>query len=152
MCRVEFFTVMSASCHYLLQRQGVKEDLLWPFISQIPAIYQLDILQRMARHFDGTYVSRMPLRPNIIVLQDTGGVEYPDKWAACHVECSRCVCHTIIYGRGTEVGIAVEVVIGVLDLLHQPLGCARGVRVPVLVKPKPEGLYSIGANSSESSS
>lgn len=64
-------------------------------VLQLPPIDQLDILQRMARHLDRSHVSRMVLRPNIIVLQDSGRVEDLHKRLAGRVQCARDVGHPI---------------------------------------------------------
>lgn len=76
----------------------------------------------MACHFHRTYVGRVILRPDVIVLQDPGGVEDIDKWLARCIQCPGCVGHTIVHRRAVEIGGAVEIVVGVLNLLHHSLG------------------------------
>jgi hypothetical protein len=83
--------------------QSVMLDL-WTRGIQNPVEYNLDILNQVAREFDVSDISRVVLRPNIVMLQYARCVEIMDEG------CSRLV---------TRVGLICSMVIqdGVLKIL-----------------------------------
>lgn len=76
----------------------------------------------MACHLHSTYVGRVVLWSDVVVLKNTGGVEYVDKGLTRCIQCPCRVRHAIVHYRVVEVGVAIEVVVGILNLLHKPLG------------------------------
>lgn len=76
----------------------------------------LDVLNQVTRKLDMSSICRVPLWSDIIVLQQSSGVEVMYKRSGCLVRYIRCVVNWIVEDRVREILFCVKVFVGGVDL------------------------------------
>jgi hypothetical protein len=89
---------------------------LWPSSVQIPIKLHSDVLNQVARDLDVPSISRVPLRPDIVMLHQPSSVEVMDEWSRCLVRWVCCVLNRIVENGVCEIFFRVEVLVDGIDL------------------------------------
>jgi len=107
---------------------------------KLPSKSVLDILLQVTGNLDGANISRMPLRADVVVLQNPCRVEPVHEWLvlAFSLDLGRLLGDAIVSQGIAEVVVRVEPLDQLLDLFHPTLGCVGQVRVAGLVEAEPE--------------
>ena len=129
-----------------LQSTRLTMNLLRPSRLELPTQSKLDILQQMTGNLDSANVGWMPLRPNVVVLQDSRCVEEMDK-RFCRLSRSRHgLGESIVSHWIAEVRFRVEHGDHVADLVDEAFVRDGRECVAGSLKAEPEGLRDVSGS------
>lgn len=94
----------------------------------------------MTRHLDSPHIGRMPLRRDIIMLQDARGVEEMDKRLRSLAGARQGLGQPVVCHRVAEVSLGVEHGDHGADLVDEALVGDGGECVAGALEAEPEGL------------
>lgn len=94
----------------------------------------------MAGHFDGPDVGQMKARVKVIVLHYPRRVEVMNKGFRWLVGLKSLVLQAVVHRRVPKVLVCVEILVRLVDLVHEAVGGSGEPRVARLKEAEPDGL------------